>query len=63
VTKIVRQEKIVVFKTFYDAIKNTNGEEVIIDVEDFNFPDSVEIEGKTYRKKWLNNKRVYIYVD
>jgi hypothetical protein len=61
--KTVRTEEIKIFDSFKDAVNDTNYKIEKIDVEDFEFPETIEVGQKAYRKKWLNNKRVYLYYD
>ena len=61
--KTVRTEEIKLFDSFKDAVNDVGYKFLKIDVEDFEYPETVEANQKAYRKKWINNKRVYLYYE
>jgi hypothetical protein len=62
-SKTVRTEEIKLFDSFKNAVNDTAYIKIKIDVEDYDFPETVDFSTGSYRKKWINNKRVYILYD
>lgn len=58
--KTVRDEVVRLFDNFKDAVNDENYKEQKVEVEDFNYPETIEIGSTTYRKKWINNRRTYV---